>query len=737
MDTQTSIDPAEVLQQWRIRITNNFLVIIAIAAVPAWVTIVVSAVSAPDLWPVALLFAAGGLALIALAALRRVDIRIRLFGVVLIGYAAAIVNLLTRGLVGAGPLYLLTIPVLALILMGRRAGILASVLSTILATVFVTLIDRGLLVLGPLSVSQAMGLSTLLLFLIAVMTLLILFYGFQERLIAQERRTHADLLHAQSLLEQQNVTLEQKIQERTSELQASNLNLEQRNEELAMLSSVGQAMVETIDVKTMARLVGDQVRQLFDAESALIMLLDRLTNLIHVPYEYDRNEGGYIDYVEPFPLGTGLSSKVIISGQPLILGTLEDEMANGAYFPPEIIERGTGSLSQSWLGVPIMANEQTLGLIALSDARPHAFNENQLRLLQTLSANVGAALENARLFDETQRLLDETEQRNTELAIINRVQEALASQLDLLAIYELIGEEVREVFNVQVVDIVIYDAAAHLIAMPYSYEKGDRSVISPREPYGFRLQVINSGAPLLINEHFAELAAQYNNPVLTGDWPQSALFVPLLVAGKVKGVISIQDLEQENAFSASDVRLLQTLANAMSVAIENAHLFQAEQQRAAELAAVNTVSAALAGELDLNALIHLVGEQTRSLFKADIAYVALLDETDARIDFVYTYGEDLASINYGEGLTSKVIETNQPLLINQELDRQSPGNWRDGRRQEIAVLPRRSHQRQRPGCRRVERPEHLAGRHLPRGRRPSAQHHCLRRRHSPAQRPTL
>jgi GAF domain-containing protein len=132
------------------------------------------------------------------------------------------------------------------------------------------------------------------------------------------------------------------------------------------------------------------------------MLVDRI-RLYHVPYEYDKNEGGYIDYVEPFPLGTGVSSKVITSGQPLLLGTLEDEIANGAYFPPEIIEKGAGFFSQSWLGVPIMASEQTLGLVALADARPHALNENHLRLLQTLCSNMGAALENARLFAETQR----------------------------------------------------------------------------------------------------------------------------------------------------------------------------------------------------------------------------------------------------------------------------------------------------------------------------------------------
>ena len=58
------------------------------------------------------------------------------------------------------------------------------------------------------------------------------------------------------------------------------------------------------------------------------------------------------------------------------------------------------------------------------------FNESDLRLLTTLANSMSVALENARLFDETQHLLKETEERNAELAIINSVQQGLAKQLD-------------------------------------------------------------------------------------------------------------------------------------------------------------------------------------------------------------------------------------------------------------------------------------------------------------------
>jgi PAS domain-containing protein len=94
---------------------------------------------------------------------------------------------------------------------------------------------------------------------------------------------------------------------------------------------------------------------------------------------------------------------------------------------------------------------------------------------------------------------------------------------------------------------------------------------------------------------------------------------------------------------------------------ETQRLLKKTEQRAAELAAINTVSSALASELEVNALIKLVGEQTRAIFNADIIYVAFLDEASGTIRFPYTYGEDLSPVRYGEGLTSQIIQTNNLL----------------------------------------------------------------------------
>ena len=100
--------------------------------------------------------------------------------------------------------------------------------------------------------------------------------------------------------------------------------------------------------------------------------------------------------------------------------------------------------AKSWLGVPLITGESVTGAIHLENyEREFAFSESDVRLLQTLANSMSVALENARLFDETQRLLKETEERNAELAIINSVQEGLASKLDMQAIYDLVGDKVQ------------------------------------------------------------------------------------------------------------------------------------------------------------------------------------------------------------------------------------------------------------------------------------------------------
>src|SRR6185436_4705106 len=111
--------------------------------------------------------------------------------------------------------------------------------------------------------------------------------------------------------------------------------------------------------------------------------------------------------------------------------------------------------------------------------REHAFSESDVRLLQTLAGSMSVALENARLFDETQRLYKESEQRAAELAIINSVQTALATQLNMQGIYDAVGDKIRAIFGEADLGIRIYDPQTDTVHYPYSVENGERIAIEP------------------------------------------------------------------------------------------------------------------------------------------------------------------------------------------------------------------------------------------------------------------
>ena len=126
----------------------------------------------------------------------------------------------------------------------------------------------------------------------------------------------------------------------------------------------------------------------------------------------------------------------------------------------------------------------------------NAFSDSDVNLLTTLANSMSVALESAKRFNETIRLLKETEQRTAELAVINSVQEGLAKELEIQGVYELVGEKIRNIFDAQVIDIVTYDSKSNLIEDRYSFEKGDRTLLGAREPKGFRKHVIETRKPI-------------------------------------------------------------------------------------------------------------------------------------------------------------------------------------------------------------------------------------------------
>ena len=448
---------------------------------------------------------------------------------------------------------------------------------------------------------------------------------------------------------------------------------EQRNAELAIINSVQDALAAKLDMQGIYDSVGDKIREIFKADTTFIAFHDVENNRITAPYYIDR---GVRPAITNRPYGKGLNEVIIESGRPLLLNTYEETAKTGAFniASPD----SDKDMNESFLGVPIFRNGKAIGAAAVQSYKQFAYDQNDLRLLATLTNSMGEALENARLFAETQRLLKETEERNAELAIINSVQAALAAELNIQGIYDAVGDKIREIFHQADVSIRIFEPQTNLEYFPYMYENGKRVSVNP-EPIGdkgFGPHVFHTRETLVINENMMQEMEKYGSYVLPGTQAEkSAVYVPLIIGEQVRGLIALGDYEREHAFSESDVRLLQTLANSMSVALENARLFNETQRllkvtedRAAELAILNDVGEAMTSALDVKTLTYNVGDKLREIFSVEIVDILMYDSKSNMVSLTYSYFEryfeNEPPWELGGGLTSKIILSRRPLLLN-------------------------------------------------------------------------
>ncbi|MEW5939919.1 MAG: GAF domain-containing protein, partial [Chloroflexota bacterium] len=354
---------------------------------------------------------------------------------------------------------------------------------------------------------------------------------------------------------------------------------QQRAAELAVISSIQQGLAAELNFQAIIDLVGDKLREVLNTGDIGIRWYDDKANIAHYLYEYEHGQRISIPSAPP---QSKAWFKMVETRQPVVLNTRAEMEAFGVTIVP-----GTDQ-SLCLVTVPIIGRDRVIGSIIIENyERESAYAESEVRLLQTVASSMGVALENARLFDETQRLFKTERQRASELQIINSVQDVLASKLDEQEIYNLVGDRISKLFDAQTLYIMILDPQTNMEHYPYMVERGKRQYQEsmPHDERGFSPLVMRTRKPIMVNENMAERSAEVGSIILAdGELSKSGIWVPILVRDQARGVISAQNIDREGAFAEADIGLLTTIANSMSVALENARLFEETQRLLKETA---------------------------------------------------------------------------------------------------------------------------------------------------------
>jgi signal transduction histidine kinase/DNA-binding response OmpR family regulator len=398
-------------------------------------------------------------------------------------------------------------------------------------------------------------------------------------------------------LEAQAKALEITVEERTEEIRAQAGEITAQKESIELLSEIGKEITASLDLNTILFKLYERVNQIVDASIFGVGLYRPEKQVIEYSLAIE-NGKRYAPYARSTEDKNQFPVWCIDHRQPILINDVETESSK--YVSAYKHSGGVlddGSLAQppvSMIYLPLIAQERVLGVLSVQSFKKNAYTEQNLSLLENLAAYTTIALDNANAYLVINQREHEVRERAAELVTINRISQALATQLDKNRLIQFVGDEVHNLFRAPIAYVSLLDRATMMLQFPYTF--GEEA--APR-PFGTGLtsQIIRSGQPLLINEDMAGTSARLGVEQM-GRRTASFLGVPIPSGGQVIGVISVQTDEQEGRFTEADQRLLSTIATAVGVAFHNAKLFEeagqaraaAEQADAAKSSFLSTVS---------------------------------------------------------------------------------------------------------------------------------------------------
>ncbi|MFK7744635.1 MAG: GAF domain-containing protein [Roseobacter sp.] len=315
------------------------------------------------------------------------------------------------------------------------------------------------------------------------------------------------------------------------------------------------------------------------------------------------------------------------------------------------------------LGVPLVKDGVTVGVIVMAHSDANAFTQKQVKLLETFAAQAVIAISNAKLFDEVQaRTAEVTEALVREQASAEILQVINENTSDLQPMFDLIVQKSAELCGARYCVLDRYaDGQLHFGAQfgfPAEFVPDLLEDYPVSEAAGhLSFTVINSGQ--LVHFENAQSAEYYDPDFAASVGFKRMMGVPIKTAGHVWGVIGLGWPDTAPP-QAANVELVQNFANQASIAIENARLMRETQERTEELTEALEYQTAMSEVLEVisrspnevDPVLDVVLSVAVRICQPEVAYIALLNDETGIYDVTVTYN---ASAVFGKILDEQVF----------------------------------------------------------------------------------
>jgi signal transduction histidine kinase len=367
-------------------------------------------------------------------------------------------------------------------------------------------------------------------------------------------------------LQNSYATLEQKVEQRTKEVTA--------------LYEVTTAVNESLALKDILHAVIAQIAEIFGFESTRVYLFnDEMKELeLRASFEGDLKHS---TVTRTFKRGEGIVGRVAESAEPMIF---EDTRTDPRYAALSAT-KAKYSAKQSFFAVfPIKTQSRVFGAILFNARSPRKLTSDEMRLLTSMSEHLAVAVEKASLFRQS-------EKRSQQLSVLNTIGAALSQSLDLEMVLKEAIEKMIETLNFDASWIYILDPAKEelrLKAYKGLGEEAARSMDRRDLSAGATGKIFETGERLV----FEDLQNDTGDKQLS---PQnkvgplgfaSAAGFPIKAKEKVIGVLHLANKARRH-FVPDELQLIESIAQEIGVAAENARLFEQVNEKTAELGQMN------------------------------------------------------------------------------------------------------------------------------------------------------
>ncbi len=426
---------------------------------------------------------------------------------------------------------------------------------------------------------------------------------------------------------------------------------EERARRNRLLLNIARMMNASLNRNQILDTTAEQMVSLFDVDHSGIVRFDMEHKIANVVAEHPSS--GALE--RTIPLDNPINRRLITEREPVVI----TDMRNAPL--AESLQETIEELQiRSMLLVPLVAREEVIGSIGLDAiGRQRCFSEEEVSFAQTIANQVAMAMDNARLYEETQR-------RARQLEAAAEVARSATAILDVNELLDATVHLISDTFGFYHAGVFLVDEAGDYAILHAASSEGGRRMLEQGHQLaigevGIVGYVTATGNPRIALD-VGEDAVHFANPYLPETHSEMAL--PLISRGEIIGALDVQSVHRA-AFTEEDVSSLQTMADQLANAIKNAQLFETTSQRVAELEAARQASLQLTSTLKLQPTLEVILKHAIQLASADDAHIFLYDDGQLRFGAARWAGKvqrEPHAKPRPEGLTSTVARSGKRII---------------------------------------------------------------------------